>query len=142
MSTLNAPKPRRNLKYRDINLNLKRNPLSNDISTLNDVQSINQSVKLLVMTAFYEKWFRPKIGNFIPSALFELPDEDVEDQVKTSVANMLDNYEPRILLEDGPESIEIGGLDEDQNEFRITIRYVIRGRIGENFTDVYVERTK
>lgn len=139
---LNSPSKRRNLKYRDIDLRLNRNPLNNDIGTLNDVQSINQSVKLLVLTAFYEKWFRPKIGNFIPSALFELPSDSIEDEIRSSVASMLAEYEPRILLQNGKDDVIIGGLRDDRNEFQVQIRYLIRGSIGENFTDVYVKRTK
>lgn len=139
---LNAPPKKRKLKYRDIDLNLSVNPLNNDISTLNENASIQQSVKLLVMTAFYEKWFRPQIGNFIPTALFELPDDDIEDAIQSSVASMLAQYEPRILLENGREDVIIDGLEDDRNEFRVQIKYLIRGQIGENFTDVYVKRTK
>lgn len=139
---LNSPARRRTFKYRDIDLGLNVNPLNNDIATLSDEQSIQQSVKLLVMTKFYEKWFRPQIGNFIPEALFELPSNNIEGEIKRTVAAILRQYEPRIVLQNGEDDIEVSGLENDRNEFRVRISYLIKGQIGRTVTDVYVKRTK
>lgn len=130
-------------QYRDFDLNLTRNPLTNDLNTLSTNRSIAQSVKHLVRIAFYEKWFRPKIGNFVPSMLFELPILEYQDPVRLSIWNVIKKYEPRVELPNGMDDITISGDESmDRNELRVTIRYNIIGKNAEDNVEVYVQRVK
>lgn len=130
-------------KFRDISLNLTKNPLTNDLNTLSTNQSIAQSVKHLVRIAFYEKWFRPDIGNYSAAMLFELFIPEYHSATKRSIFNVIQKYEPRVELTNGIDDIIISGDESvDRNELVITIRYNIIGKNAEDSVDVYVQRVK
>lgn len=129
-------------QYRDIDLNLTINPLTNDVSTLSTNQSIHQSVKNLILIGFYEKWFEPKIGNYVPSMLFELYIDEYVMIVKDSIAAIIRDYEPRVLIRDPFSDITISSEDLDDNGIRVRIEYLIIGKNTRQATDVYVQRTK
>lgn len=134
-------RPEKN-QYRDIDLNLEMNPLTNDVSTLSTNQSIHQSLKNLVLIGFYEKWFEPKIGNYVPSMLFELPIAEYAMIVRFSLLELIQKYEPRVLLQNGFEDITLNDENLDDNSIRVTINYLIIGKNTQQTTEVYVQRTK
>ena len=69
-STTNNSK-RANRIYKDLDLDFGRNPVTNDVNKLTDVEAVKRSVRNLINTNHYERPFHPEIGSGIRGLLFE-----------------------------------------------------------------------
>lgn len=121
MSTLykNHEFQRKNI-YRDFDLSFSRHPLTNDVGVKTDANAINQSIRNLLFTSFYERPFRPEIGSNLRDILFEPADAITINDLKLSINNIIGNYEPRATL------IDLIVEDEaDRNSYSVTIVYKI-----------------
>lgn len=87
----------RNQQYKDIDLTFTNKP-NGEIFTKRDAAAVKQSVKNLIQTNHFEKPFAPFFGADIRSLLFELADEDVEDEILDNVKDAIERYEPRAQL--------------------------------------------
>lgn len=105
--------------YRDIDLSFTAKP-NGEIYVKKDAAAVTQSLKNLIQTNYYEKPFQPFFGGNIRSMLFELVDEDSEEELAEQVMRAIDTYEPRA---------QVVGLDvtvnPDQNALSVTIEYQV-----------------
>ena len=62
---------RQSRKFRDIDLDFGRHPVTNDVNMVEDAIAIKRSVKNLIQTNFYERPFHPELGCGIREMLFE-----------------------------------------------------------------------
>lgn len=126
--------------FADFDIAFRRNPVSGDLLRLNTEQSIKQSVRNLVLINFYEKHFRPRIGNFAAGSLFELADDNnILRAVKRSIKELLARFEPRIQVDE----IEVSSDNQlDANSIRIKIFYKIIGMIGTQTTEIQMQRVR
>ena len=113
---------RKNL-YKDFDISFSNNPITGDIGTKSDVNAINQSVKNLINTNYYERPFNPTFGCNIRGLLFELADPITIEDLKNAIVETLQNHEPRIQL----INIFIEDM-QDQNAYHISIQYQIVSR--------------
>jgi phage baseplate assembly protein W len=81
--------------YKDIDLTFKNIPISGEIYRKTEAAAVKQAVKNLVMTNFAEKPFLPTFGGNIRSLLFELADEDAEEDIENNVISAINKFEPR-----------------------------------------------
>lgn len=80
----------------DININFDAHPVTGDITKLSDEASITQSIKTLVLTAFYERKFYPNLGSQVADALFENYSESLSEfTISKSIENVINFQEPR-----------------------------------------------
>jgi phage baseplate assembly protein W len=84
--------------FKDFDLSFSRHPLTNDIAVKTDVNAINQSIKSLLNTNFYERSFRPNIGSNIRKILFEPADPITINDLRQAIKETIINYEPRVNL--------------------------------------------
>ena len=101
---------RQSRKFRDIDLNFDRHPVTNDINVVEDAIAIKRSVKNLIQTNFYERPFHPELGCGIREMLFENYTPVISVYLKRKIEEVLINNEPRIEL----TGITINGDDFDQ----------------------------
>ena len=107
-------------KYADLNLAFLKHPIFADVTPLNDIDAVKQSVKNLVLTNFLEKPFHPEIGGNVTRLLFEPADAFTGIAIRDEIQRVLDEYEPRI------NAVNIEILDDaDKNMYRITIGFNI-----------------
>lgn len=98
------------------------NPLSGDITLLKDGFSINQSLKNLLLTNSYERPFSSQfIAGDLHSILFEINDEISSKELRTMVTTVINNYEPRIIVND----IKVNNYVEDY-AIEVVVNYVIK----------------
>ena len=109
----------RTVDYLDIDLTFNKRP-SGDIYKKKDAAAVKQSIKNLLLTDFYEKPFQPFFGGNLRAMLFELADEDTEDEVEENIINAINNYEPRVEV----LSIDVNVLP-DQNDMRVSVYFKI-----------------
>lgn len=88
----------RSKKYIDIDLSFTARP-DKDIYKKSDAAAVKQSVKNLLMTGRNEKPFLPNFGGDLGNVLFELIDQDADDDLELVIENAFDLYEPRAKLQ-------------------------------------------
>ncbi len=111
--------------FKDFDLSFSVNPITGDLGTKSDANAIQQSIKTLINTNFFERPFQPTLGCNIRSMLFEPISPVTANDMKTVINDVLVNYEPRIVV----RNIEIRD-NSDTNSYFITILY----NIGSNKT--------
>lgn len=85
--------------YKDLDLNFLQHPDTGDVTKTLDVNSVKQSVMLLINTYFGERLFHPENGSAVPRILFEPIDPITTEVLKRSIEQVLQNFEPRVSLD-------------------------------------------
>lgn len=106
--------------YRDFDLSFSSNPLTKDISKKTDANAINQSLRNLINTNFYERPFRPNVGSNIRALLFEPADPITISNLRNMIQQTIVNYEPRVLLDYVYVTDNL-----DRNAYSVKIQYRI-----------------
>jgi phage baseplate assembly protein W len=109
-------------KFKDISLSFVRNPVTNDILTISDVDAIKKSVTNLVRTRTNERFFNSLLGTSLDNSIFELQSPEIAYSLQSEIRTLLNNYEPRIKL----STVEVT-FPEDSNELNVKISYDIIG---------------
>lgn len=109
-------------KFKDISLSFVRNPVTNDILSINDADAIKKSVINLVRTKTGERFFNSLIGSQVENSMFELQSPEVAYSLELDIRTLLKNFEPRISL-----SSVLVTYPEDSNDLNVRIAYTIIG---------------
>ena len=109
-------------KFKDISLSFVRNPVTNDILSINDADAIKRSVINLVRTRVGERFFNSLIGTSTENSLFELQTPELASLLETEIRTLLLNFEPRIKF----STVSVTYPDES-NELNVRISYDIIG---------------
>jgi len=86
--------------YTDLDLSFAVNTATGDVFKKKDANAVKQAVRNLIQTNKFEKPFRPDFGADIRSLLFELADDDTEDELREQIRGTLLRYEPRAAIKD------------------------------------------
>jgi phage baseplate assembly protein W len=109
-------------KFKDISLSFVRNPVTNDILSINDDDAVKKSVINLVRTKIGERFFNPLLGSKVENSMFELQTPEMAYSMELSITSLLKNFEPRISL-----SSVLVTYPDDSNEVNVRIAYTIIG---------------
>ena len=107
-------------KYSDIDLNFKANPISGDITTLNDADAIKRSVKNLLLTNYYERPFKSNFGGNLNAYLFENFTHANSEILKTQILTTLRKHEQRISVLGVKVTANI-----DENRYDVSVTFAI-----------------
>jgi len=80
--------------YKDIDLTFAAKP-SGEIFKKTDAAAVKQAVKNLMLTNYFEKPFQPKFGANLRALLFDLADEEAEEDIEDRCINAINVFEPR-----------------------------------------------
>lgn len=128
---------RRKNRYKDFDLSFTKHPLTNDIGVKTDVAAINQSVKNIINTSFYERPFQPTFGSNVRGLLFEPADPITISNLRQVITVALANYEPRI------DVLEVNVRDRsDENAYGVQIKYEILDLKEEAEASIVLERLR
>tara|TARA_X000001382_G_scaffold87034_2_gene62053 strand:+ start:1555 stop:1998 length:444 start_codon:yes stop_codon:yes gene_type:complete len=81
--------------YKDIDLTFTNKADSGEIFKKEESAAVKQAVKNLIMTNFGEKPFLPQFGGDLRSMLFDLADEETEEEIEESIISAINVHEPR-----------------------------------------------
>ena len=123
--------------FKDLDLDFGLNSVTKDVNKLTDAEAIKRSVRNLINTNNYERPFRPEIGSGIRGLLFEPMTELTSHFMQLKIAEVLNEYEPRISLSD----IVINN-QEDKNSYGVSIHFVIKGSQEPVVVDTFLERLR
>lgn len=123
-----------NIFYSDFDVTFRRHAVTGDVVKKNNLEDIRQSLFLLFNTNFYERKWHPEIGSYLNRMLFNQDDLYIKDIMRDQIRKLIDNYEPRITVED----IWVGHASlEDELHGKITIKVVYTVNIL-NYRDTYI----
>jgi len=123
--------------YTDIDAAFTAHPISGDLVIKSDERAVKFAVKALVLTVNYERAFHPEIGTPIKHLLFENFDDITVILLKESIANVINNYEPRVDLLN-----VVVDPEYDNNAIYITIIFALKNTEKPLEVNVTLERTR
>ena len=106
--------------YRDIDLSLEMNPITNDVVSVTDVNAVKRSIKNLLATQHYERPFHPEIGSAIQQLLFDPYGPITANRLKRTVEETIANFEPRARV----TKVDCNPL-EDTNDYSVIIHFYV-----------------
>ena len=89
---------RESKRFVDVSLSFEPNPITKDLSTINNERAINNSLKNLMMIAVSEVPFNADIGSGVSSYLFEIVDEVTAEVLQQEIQRVIQFSEPRVEL--------------------------------------------
>ena len=119
-------------RWSDLDLDFNAHPVTKDISTKTDVESVKRSIRNLILTNKYERPFQPQIDGGVTRHLFELATPLTYSDIESTIKNTVSNFEPRAEV----ISVDVSG-DLDKNGFNVIInlfhRIILRLNFGKWF---------
>jgi phage baseplate assembly protein W len=112
-------------QFTDVNTGFRINPITKDVLQLKNETAVTQSIKNLIQTKFGEKLMDPEVGSRVYETLFEPLDAFSASKLAETIINTINNFEPRVVVNDCVVSAE----DTDSYEVAVDIDYTI---VGEN----------
>jgi len=102
---------------RDIDLNFSPHPLTGDLATKKDRSAVDQSVKNLVLTNYYERGFNVEVGSNLQDSLFDNFDTLKQQTIKNNIIRILKNFESQI------EVVDVLANMKQPNELTVEVYY-------------------
>ena len=128
---------RANRIYKDLDLNFGRNKVTNDVNKLTDVEAVKRSVRNLINTNHYERPFHPEIGSDVRGMLFVPMTPLTALNLQRKVAEVLNNFEPRINLQQ-----VLASPDIDRNSYELKIMFYVIGSNEPVVVETFLERLR
>ena len=113
---------KRSRNFKDFSVNFARNPFTDDLSVVNNDNSIKQAVKNIILTSPGEKPFQPLVGSSVNRLLFEPLDAFTADTIAEEIRTTINQYEPRVKL----TNVEVTPINEG-NKLNVSLEYKIVG---------------
>ena len=105
--------------YSDIDMTFAVKP-SGDIFKKTDAAAVKQAVKNLMLTNHFEKPFQPRFGANLRALLFELADDEAEEDIEERCINAIDVFEPRA------KALNVTAISKpDRNSVSVTVEFRI-----------------
>lgn len=123
--------------YSDFYKDLTINPISLDLSTRKNEESIKESLKNLILTDRGERLMQPNIGSDVRASLFENASPVTLKILEERVRDVINNYEPRVSV----INVDVTSLYDD-NRVRVTIYFYVKNREDPISVDVFIERVR
>ena len=110
---------KKSIKAADLDFSFQAHPVSGNLIIKKGADAIKQSVKTLLLLNIFEKPFSTISGN-VRNKLFENFNYVSEQQMKDDIRKLLENFEPRVRVNDVK-------IDYDDVDLSVTITYTIIG---------------
>ena len=123
--------------YKDLDLDFGRNTVTNDVNKLTDVEAVKRSVRNLINTNHFERPFHPEIGGNVRALLFENMTPLTALNLQRKVAEVLNNFEPRINLQQ-----VLARPDLDRNSYALKIMFYVIGVPEPVEVETFLERLR
>ena len=105
--------------YKDIDLTFAAKP-SGEIFKKTDAAAVKQAIKNLMLTNYFEKPFQPRFGANLRDLLFDLADDDAEEDIEERCINAINVFEPRA------QALNITAIARpDRNSISVTVEFRI-----------------
>tara|TARA_B110000467_G_scaffold17649_1_gene15508 strand:+ start:633 stop:1046 length:414 start_codon:yes stop_codon:yes gene_type:complete len=124
-------------RWSDLDLDFQAHPVTGDIVTKSDVESVKRSIRNLILTNRYERLFQPEIDGGVNDYLFELATPLTISNIQGIIRNTISNFEERV------EVIEVNVKDDiDKNGFNVTIVFRVVNTPDPVTVEIFLERLR
>lgn len=123
--------------YTDLDLSFDIHPGTHDIFMLRDDVAVRQSIKNILMSNAFDKYFDQNYDMNLNGLLFENLHPGFKVMLKKKVEEIMFNYENRVIVDD-----VIISQEDDTNSLIVTLMYYIIGTEQQQIITVTVERTR
>ena len=123
--------------YKDLDLDFGRNPVTNDVNKLTDVEAVKRSVRNLINTNHFERPFHPEIGGNVRALLFENITPLTALNLQRKIEEVLSNFEPRAKI-----TQILADPDIDRNGYRLEIKFYVIGIQNPITVETFLERLR
>ena len=128
--------------YKDLNLFFSKHPVSDDVTSVTDVQAIKRSVRNLVLTDRGERLFHPEIGGTVRGSLFNTFNPLTQHELEKAVFDVIRNYEPRVFV-DNVAVNDPDSLDLDANRLRLMVQFSLQNVPNEiHEVEIFLNRIR
>lgn len=124
-------------KFSDFDLDFTAHPVTKDISKKLNENAISQSIRNLLLTAHYERPFKPDLGSNLRKFLFEPIDNVTTSLIQDAIFLTLKNYEPRIEIQE-----VVASPNYEENRYDITMSFFIRNTTEPLTITFFLERVR
>jgi phage baseplate assembly protein W len=125
------------VRFSDLDLSFLPHPVTGQPKVLTDAKAIEQSMRNLVLTNFYERFYYPDIGCDVESQLFEHFGSAFKTITELKIRRGLSNDEPRgrvLRLDIAP--------DEDRNTVKVAVTYQALNRSEPVVVQFFLEKVR
>ena len=136
-ATKNNTTKRVNRQYKDLDLDFGLNSVTKDVNKLTDAEAVKRSVRNLINTNHYERFFRPELGSGLRGLIFEPVNEITTQFIKQKIIELLNFHEPRIRL----TSVNVRN-QMDSNSYSVRIAFIIIGTQTPVEVETFLERLR
>jgi phage baseplate assembly protein W len=123
--------------YSDLPINFDVHPIKGDLVLTTDENAVKRSVRNLLLTDPYERFFNPDVGAGIRQSLFENMSKDTAYVLQEKITETITNYEPRANL----YSVNVKALP-DENSYYATIVFGINSTTSPITLDLVLKRVR
>lgn len=123
--------------FTDLDFNFMVHPRTGDVSTRSDEEAVKQSIRNLILTKNYERPFRSNIGCQVNRLLFEPMSPLLSTMIERSIADAINNFEPRAVLMD----VSVA-FSPENNDAYITITFKLINTQTPIAINLILERTR
>lgn len=124
-------------QYSDIDLNFNIHPVKKDLSKKIDEEAVKQSLKILILSNFYERPFQSDLGSGLSGLLFDNITPLTKIKLEDAIREVINNYEPRAELL-GIEVID----DGNRNSVSVTILFQMQNLENPIELNLLLERLR
>jgi phage baseplate assembly protein W len=124
-------------KFRDLDLNFNAHPITGDLVYLKDADAIKRSVRNLIRTGIYERFYQPNLGSGITQLLFEPINPLTQASIEQSIRATISRHEPRVSI------IEIlVNVAPDLNGYNVRLTFSVDNLSEFLEVDIFLERVR
>jgi phage baseplate assembly protein W len=123
--------------FSDLDLNFMIHPVKKDINKKLDANAVITSIRNLVLTNHYERPFQPGLGSNLRRMLFENVDPITATLIEREIAEVINNFEPRVNL--------LGIVVEpniDENAFNVRVSFTLLNTTAPIIVRLLLQRTR
>lgn len=125
------------LRYSDFDLDFEAHPATKDITKKLNENAIAQSIRNLLLTAHYERPFKPDLGSNLKKFLFEPIDNVTTSLIQDAIFMTLKNYEPRIDIQE-----VVASPNYEENRYDVQIKFFLRNNTEPLTITFFLERVR
>ncbi len=126
-----------NIKYRDLDLDFIRHPITNDVSVKINSEAVRRSVRNLILLNIFDKPFHPEISTNLSGLLFENITPQISYNLKQKIMDILKQYEPRVT----PITVQVKSFP-DNNSVYALLQFYITNIPGTFEVQIPIVRTR
>ena len=124
-------------KFSDFNLDFTAHPVTGDITKKLNENAIAQSIRDLLLTAHYERPFKPDLGSNLKKFLFEPIDNVTTSLIQDAIFQTLTNYEPRVVI----QSV-VAAPNYEEDRYDVTVTFFVRNTIEPLSITFFLQRVR